>query len=109
MSWWSYEKDASGRVIYVSSEYSGIYFFLLISISLVFAQYVFNPTGTVRFLLWSGFGCILLAKLSLFRRGIWNSWGTRQMTVRWARLYKLGYALIGLAVVLIIMAYRIAR
>ena len=109
MSWWSYEKDASGRVIYVSSDYSGIYPFLVFLFLMGAMQYLVNPTGAVRFLLWSGFGCILLAKLSLFRRGIWNSWGTGQMTARWARLYKLGYTLIGLAVVLIIMAYRIAR
>ena len=109
MSWWSYEKDASGRVIYVASDYSGIYFFLLILIAIGSLLYFVNPTGTVRFLLWSGFSCILMAKLSLFHRGIWNSWGTRQMTVRWARLYKLGYALIVLGIVLIIAAYRAAQ
>ena len=108
MSWWSYEKDASGKTYYVTSDYSGIYFILLIPISMIFAQYFFNPTGTVRFLLWSGFGCILLAKLALFRRGIWNSWGTRQMTIRWARLYKLGYSLISLAILLIVVAYLVA-
>ena len=108
MSWWTYEKDANGRIIYVASDYSAIFPFLLVFLAIGSVQYLINPTGTVRFLLWSGFGCLLLSKLSLFRRGIWNSWGTGQMTVRWARLYKLGYALIGLAVVLIIMAYRIA-
>lgn len=109
MSWWSYEKDASGKVIYVSSDYSGIYPFFVILSTIITLQYLMSPTGTVRFLLWSGFCCILLAKLSLFRRGIWSSWGTREMTVWWARTYQLGYAFIGLGIVLIIMAYRIAR
>ena len=109
MSWWSYEKDASGKTYYVTPEYSGVYFFLPTLIAIGSLLYFVNPTGTVRFLLWSGFSCILMAKLSLFRGGIWNSWGTRQMTVRWARLYKLGYALIVLGIVLIIAAYRAAQ
>jgi hypothetical protein len=33
------------------------------------------------------------------------SWGAGQITACWARLYKLGYELIGLAVVLIVIAF----
>jgi hypothetical protein len=108
MSYWSYEKDASGRTIYTSSGVSASVTLAVIALGLLVAQYLFNPTGTVRFLLWSGFACILAAKLSLFRRGIWNSWGTSQMTVWWVWLYKLGYGLIGLAIILILIAYRVA-
>lgn len=67
-----------------------------------------NPTATVRFLLWSGFSSIFLAKVPLFRRAIWNSWGSKKMTASWARLYKLGYALIGMAIFLLIVAFRVA-
>src|SRR5262249_34265858 len=51
-----------------------------------------------------GFSCVLLAKPSLFRRGLWVSWGSRQVTHGYARLYWLGYALMGLGALLTLPA-----
>ena len=48
----------------------------------------------------AGFSCFLLAKISLFRRGIWVTWGSRQMTRGYARLYRIGYALMGIGALL---------
>jgi len=76
MSWWTYERDKTGKVYYVSTDISSFYFLFLILGGLLFAQFFINPTGTVRVLLWSGFLCVLMAKISLFRRGIWVSWGS---------------------------------
>ncbi|CAN5916328.1 hypothetical protein BH23PLA1_BH23PLA1_25790 [soil metagenome] len=40
--------------------------------------------------------CLVVPKVSLFRRGIWTSWGPKLMT-RWnARMYKAGYTAIGI-------------
>ncbi len=105
MSWWTYERDKTGKVYYVSTDISSFYFLFLIFGGLLFAQFFINPTGTVRVLLWSGFLCVLMAKISLFRRGIWVSWGSGPMTVWWSRVYKLGYILISIGVALILVAH----
>jgi len=39
----------------------------------------------------AGFGLFLSAKICLFRKGIFISFGTRHMSVRAANLYRLGY------------------
>jgi hypothetical protein len=109
MSWWRYEKDASGRTIYTSTDVSALIMFIPFFFLFPGMLYFVDPTGTVRSFLWSGLACILAAKLSLFRRRIWTSWGTGEMTVGWARLYKFGYGLIGLAIILIIITFRAAR
>ncbi|MSP41208.1 MAG: hypothetical protein EXR70_22205 [Deltaproteobacteria bacterium] len=109
MSWWSYEKEPSGRIVYVTSDYSAIMPLFVVVCAIGTLQYLMSPTGTVRFLLWSGFSSVLMAKLRLFRRGIWSSWGPEKMTRGWATLYKVGYALIALGIFLIILAYRAAR
>ena len=108
MSWWSYEKDKNGKVYAVSNDTTGPFFLSMILLGILFAYYFANPTGTVRVLLWTGFVCILAAKVSLFARGRWISWGPREMTIWWSRLYKVGYLLLGISVVLIMAAYRLA-
>ena len=108
MSWWTYQKDKDGRTYYISNDISGLLLLLLIPFGIFSFYYPTNPTGTVRFLLWTGFACILGAKVSLFARGRWISWGPREMTIWWSRLYKLAYALLGISVLLIRAAYRLA-
>src|SRR6185436_6485438 len=51
-------------------------------------------------LLVGGAICVLVAKISLFRRGTWVSWGPRLLAPRNASLYKLGYTLIAIGAVL---------
>ena len=53
-----------------------------------------------------GFLVLSAAKISLFRRGIWTSWGPKRMTVGWSRVYKIGYALMGVGLLITIAAYR---
>jgi len=105
MSWWRYKKDKTGKIYYVSTDIRSFSFLFLILFGLLFGQFLVNPTLTVRVLLWSGFFCVLTAKIPLFRRGIWVSWGPGQMTVWWSRLYKLGYVLMGVGVLLRLAAY----
>jgi hypothetical protein len=57
------------------------------------------------FLIVVGFLCVVAAKISLLRRGIWGSWGPRTMTTGWARLYKVGYVLMGIGALPILLFY----
>ncbi len=56
-----------------------------------------------------GFCCFLAAKISLFRRGTWFSWGSASMTRGYARLYKTGYALMGLGALLSLAFMKMSR
>jgi len=46
-----------------------------------------------------GIVCLILAKVSLFRRGIWISFGPALMKDK-ARLYKIAYSLMGIGLLL---------
>jgi hypothetical protein len=106
MSWWTYKKDKDGKVYLISSDITFVMFPIMLFMALFVAIFFANPTGTVRFLLWSGLSCLLAAKVSLFRRGIWSSWGPGQMTKPWSRVYTVGYVLIGVGTLMTIAAYR---
>lgn len=47
-----------------------------------------------------GFSCLVIAKVSLFRRGVWVSWGPKLMSARASAIYKIGYLLIAIGAVL---------
>jgi hypothetical protein len=53
-----------------------------------------------------GFLLLLAAKMSVFRRGIWISWGTKEMKGFWRAIYIAAYALMGFGAIIILAAYR---
>jgi hypothetical protein len=65
-------------------------FILLIGLTSILAVNNLLPLA----LMFAGLLCFIRAKLSLIRRGVWLSWGSRRMAPRYARLYKFGYGLI---------------
>ncbi len=50
-----------------------------------------------------GLAFLIIAKVSLFRRGIWFSFGSKLMARGYARLYKLSYILIGIGVLFLLL------
>src|SRR5262245_19810121 len=50
--------------------------------------------------------CLTLAKTSLWRQGIWTSWGSSRMTKGYARVYKWGWILLGAGFLLMLVAWR---
>ena len=52
-------------------------------------------------LLIGGFLCLSVTKISLFRRGLWISWGTQMMTRGYARLYRAAYLLLAVGLLLL--------
>jgi hypothetical protein len=114
MSWWIYQKDQDGKVYLISADVAQAILPVMIILGLLAAMFfpilLQNcPLGIVQFFLWSGLLSLLAAKISLFRRGIWCSWGPGQMTRRWARVYKIGYVLMGVGAVMTIAALRAAH
>lgn len=54
-----------------------------------------------------GLCCLTLAKSSLWRQGIWTSWGSGRMTKGYAILYKCGWVGIGTGVLLLLLTWRL--
>ena len=54
-----------------------------------------------------GLNSLIHAKLSLFRQGVWLSFGPQRLTQEYRRSYWMGYACIGLGVFINTMALRL--
>ncbi len=52
-----------------------------------------------------GFGCLVFAKVSLFRRGVWFSWGPAEMGARSRWVYRAGYVMMLLGIAMIVGSY----
>src|SRR5207237_1838742 len=63
-------------------------------VSLVVPNILLRPTraavGALALIV-GGLGCLAIAKTSLWRQGIWTSWGSGRMTKGYAILYKWGW------------------
>lgn len=55
--------------------------------------------------MWLGAVSVAISKVSLFRQGIWVSWGSRLMGRHSAILYRIGYGLIGLGTALLLLTW----
>lgn len=110
MSWWVYGKDKSGRRVVweIDVDFMQVVFVLGILATFFAPALLRGPTAIfadgIRFI-GAGLACLVVSKVSLFRRGVWFSWGPRAMTKWWARLYKVGYAIIAIGIFLVLVAY----
>ncbi len=101
MSFWFYRKERNNSSAYSAS----IPFELILIFFGIFAvafipRYIFDSSQMGKYsltLLIIGFILFSISKLSLFAKGIWNSWGTKQMNKIFKYLYLLGYGLIGIS------------
>lgn len=55
-----------------------------------------------------GWLCLLVAKISMFRNGIWFFWGPRLMSRPYARAYRVGYGMIVAGTVLLLLSWGLA-
>jgi hypothetical protein len=111
MSLWIYKKDKSGKTVLWQIDIAIPLVMVLLGLlaALILPKTLENPS----FMVWlpfalssTGLMLLIISKMSLFRRGIWLSFGPRQMTKRYASLYKAGYILLGLGVLLILALLR---
>ncbi len=79
-------------------------------VALVVPNILLRPTratvGAIALIV-AGLGCLAIAKTSLWRQGIWTSWGSGRMTKGYAILYKWGWVGIGSGVVLLLLTWRL--
>ncbi len=97
MSWWISRTGASGRRELWAVDVDPLLAVVLLALPLA----VLLSDGLLSVsLLVLGYVCLVVSKVSLFRRGIWFSWGPRLMSARNATLYKVGYSLVGFGALL---------
>jgi hypothetical protein len=109
MSWWIYGRDRDGKasVWQVDVEPMLTVMVLGLSLAVLVPSMLRHPSlhATGAFgLMVAGVGCILVAKIPLWRRGVWTSWGSRRMTRGYAILYRSGWAGIGFGVLWVLLA-----
>ena len=110
MSFWIYRKDKTGKSSLWAIDVEPLV--VMIPLGLLMAilvpKLIRDPIPVAKegaIVLAAGFLCFLTAKVSLFRRRIWTSWGPRAMTLWWGRLYKISYLLMIVGTILVLFAY----
>jgi len=71
-----------------------------------------NPSLIIIFpfvLLAVGLACLTIAKIFLYKKGIWVSFGIGSMTNGYAKLYKVGYLLLGVGTLLLLALFNALR
>lgn len=108
MSFWLYTRGEGGKhhLWQIDAEPFAVMSVLAFAAVVVGMGLVLHPaiTGWLSVvLLLSGLACLILAKVSLYRQGIWLSFGAGRMTRGYARLYRVAYLLMGVGVVLMVL------
>lgn len=103
MSFWvqKNENDGKSHVYSVSVPIELIMVFVALAVGLIAPRYINDSLQLGKdSLKLSAFGCffIVIAKLSLFRKRIWNSWGSKLMKKPFALAYKMGYFFVAVGV-----------
>jgi hypothetical protein len=114
MSFWIYRKDKNGKT---SLWQIDIYIpFLITLVGLSITLILPKQSQMLSFVVWSpfvllgaGLVLLLISKLSLYRKGIWVSFGSKQMSKTNATLYKTAYVFLGLGVLLLLLTWNALR
>jgi hypothetical protein len=114
MSLWIYKKDKNGKTILWQIDIAIPLIMVLLGLlaALIGPKALGNPS----FMVWlpfalavAGFVLLLISKVSLYRKGIWSSFGSRQMSKKYASIYKAAYVLLGLGVLLLLLIWNALR
>ena len=100
MSWWIQKKGRDGKQYLWAIDIDPMATFILLALVFALAgpAVMQDPVSSIAIfsviVIAVGLICLTISKFSLYRQGIWRSWGTRLMSKGNARLYLVGYALI---------------
>ena len=104
MSIWINRKNKNHKssIYSVSIPIEFLIIFLGLLASIFATRYIFHPEqfrddSIVIMLL--GFILFIISKISLFTKGIWNSWGTSKMKKHFKWIYRCGYLLMIIGII----------
>ena len=110
MSYWIYRRGPKGQQSLYLVEVSVTLVIAVLGLmaALVLPRYLVQPSRLYSdgaALMGIGWTMVLLAKIHLFRKGTWVSWGSRLMTKPYSILYKMGYVVLIAGVIVTTMAF----
>ncbi|MDA8240093.1 MAG: hypothetical protein M0Z67_06955 [Nitrospiraceae bacterium] len=114
MSLWWYKRDKSGNKILWQIDYDPMIIMVVIGLlaAIIGPSLFRNPSIIIEFpfvLLAVGLACLIISKISLYRKGIWCSFGPGFMTKGYAKLYKVGYLLLGVGTLVLLALFSAMR
>jgi hypothetical protein len=98
VSFWVHKKDKTGKKHWWAIDIDIMFATMIIGLLMALAgpRLMVTLMLTLPFaLVMVGLIFLIISKISLFRQGIWSSFGPAQMTRGYARLYKFSYVFIG--------------
>ena len=110
MSFWYHRQDKSGKTILWEIDYDPLTFFVTIGLLAgVIAPSLFRNPALIFFFpclfLLGGLTCLVISKISLYKKGIRFSFGPSLMSKRFATLYKIAYILLGIGILLLLLLF----
>jgi hypothetical protein len=110
MSFWCHRRDKSGKKILWEIDYDPLTFIVIIGLlaALVGPSLFRNPSLIIFFpcmLLLTGLTCLVISKISLYKKGIRVSFGPNLMSKGFATLYKIAYILLGIGTLLLLLLF----
>jgi len=110
MSLWIYKKDKSGEKILWHIDFEPLSMVVLLGLlaALIGPSIFKNPSIIILFpfaLVTVGLVCLIIAKISLYKKGVWRSFGSALMSKGYAKLYKIAYVLIGLGILILLLLF----
>jgi hypothetical protein len=110
MSLWLYKRDKSGKKILWQIDFEPLSIMVVLGLlaALIGPSIFRNPSIIIFFpfaLVTVGFACLIISKISLYKKGIWFSCGPGFMTKGYAKLYKVGYLLLGVGTLLLLALF----
>lgn len=104
MSLWIRHRDKSGKHLWLIDTHPVLLLAVIPIFMIAAVMYPELLAKTMMIIAGSGIICLAFAKISLFRQGIWISWGPRYMTRRNGLLYRTGYILFGSGAAIMLLA-----
>jgi glucan phosphoethanolaminetransferase (alkaline phosphatase superfamily) len=114
MSFWWYRRDKSGKRYLWQIDYDPMIVLVVIGliVAIIGPSLLRNPSIIIFFpffLLIAGLACLVISKISLYKKRIWFSFGSGLMSKGYANLYKVAYVLIGVGVLLMLLLFNALR
>lgn len=111
MSFWCYSQEKSGKRYLYQIDYPIV---IIVALSGIIAAIICqtislnicrNPSMVFFpfFILIGGLACLIISKISLYRKRIWFSFGSGLMSKGYVKLYKVSYFLIIMGVLLVLL------
>jgi hypothetical protein len=110
MSLWLYKRDKSGKKILWQIDFEPLSIMVVLGLlaALIGPSIFRNPSIIILFpftLVIIGLACLIIAKISLHKKGIWLSFGSALMSKGYAKLYKIAYVFIGLGTFILLLLF----